>query len=45
MINFLEETEWDIKSVNKKPEDIIFIGSLESGHSCTWNEFKKNSKF
>lgn len=27
--------------LNCTPSDIIFIGSAKSGHSCTWEEFKK----
>lgn len=40
-MNFLEETKDDIKASGHKIEDIIFIGSEESGHSCTWEEFEK----
>lgn len=36
----LEETIKAIIHSNHKPEDIIFIGSEVSGHSCTWEEFK-----
>jgi hypothetical protein len=40
MSNFLEETIEDIKESGHKIEDIIFIGSVASGHQCTWDEFK-----
>ncbi len=39
-MNLLEETIEDIESAGKSVEDIIFIGSQNSGHSCTWEEFK-----
>jgi len=44
-MSLLEETKDCIKSAGKKPEDIIFIGSLESGYSCTWDEFIKLADF
>ncbi len=40
MNNFLEETVEAIKESGHTAEDIVFIGSLESGHSCSWNEFQ-----
>jgi len=40
-MNLLEETKEGIKSSGHKIKDIIFIGSEESGHSCTWEEYKK----
>lgn len=40
-MNLLKETQQTIKRVDKTPEDIIYIGSLGSGHSCTWKEFCK----
>jgi hypothetical protein len=39
MVNFLEETIDDITKSGHTPEDIIFIGSVESGYCCTWEEF------
>jgi hypothetical protein len=39
MTNLLEETKNAIKQSGHKPEDIIFIGSEESGHHCTWDLF------
>ena len=39
--NLLNETIKDIKNSGHTPEDIIFIGSENSGYSCSWNEFKK----
>lgn len=38
--NLLSETEADIKSSGHAPADIVFIGSRESGHQCTWWEFQ-----
>jgi len=39
MTNLLNETISFLKHVGKRFEDIKFIGSLGSGHSCTWIEF------
>ena len=39
MINFLEETKSKIEEAGCSTDDIIFIGSEKSGHSCTWDEF------
>lgn len=39
MINLLEETKRDIEDAGYKTENIVFIGSQETGHQCTWNEF------
>lgn len=36
---FLEETVEAIRESGHEPGDIIFIGSQESGHCCTWDEF------
>ena len=36
-MNLLEETEQYLEQITSP---IIFIGSLETGHSCTWEEFK-----
>lgn len=38
-MTFLEITKAAIADSWHTPNDIIFIGSLVSGHSCTWNEF------
>lgn len=40
MGNLLKETVEDLEYLELNVDDIIFIGSLESGHSCTWEEFK-----
>lgn len=40
-MNLLSETIDAIKNSGHTPEDIYFIGSRESGHSCTWEEYKK----
>ena len=39
-MNLLHETIEDIRASGHDPEDIIFIGSEETGHSCTWDEYK-----
>ncbi len=39
MINFLQETICDIKKSGYTVNDIMFIGSPQTGHSCTWDEF------
>lgn len=39
MLNLLEETTDIMLKFGKSPDDIIFIGSEKSGHSCTWEEF------
>lgn len=41
MINLLSETKRAINDSGHGPSDIIFIGSEESGHSCSWKEFLK----
>lgn len=38
-MNLLEETRESIKESGHLPEDIVFIGSVESGHECTWDQF------
>lgn len=40
-MNLLQETLEDIKDSGHTLQDVIFIGSEESGHSCTWEEFEK----
>ena len=40
-MNLLSETLRDIKTSGHSVEDIAFIGSEKSGHSCTWQEFKR----
>ena len=39
-MNLLKETREAIKDSGHKTEDIIFIGSKQSGHSCSWAEFE-----
>ena len=39
MQNLLKETIKDIKQSGHKVSDITFIGSIDSGYSCTWDEF------
>jgi len=38
-MNFLEETISAMESSGNLLEDISFIGSEVSGHSCTWDDF------
>ena len=40
-INLLNRTIQEIEDLDFTPEDIIFIGSPESSHSCSWEEFKE----
>lgn len=37
--NLLTETEMAISEAGHTIDEIVFIGSLDSGHSCTWDEF------
>ena len=39
-MNLLEETIEAIENSGHEIEDIIFIGSEESGYCCDWDEFK-----
>jgi hypothetical protein len=39
-MNLLQETVEDIKRSEHTVEDIIFIGSEESGYYCSWEEFR-----
>lgn len=39
MGNLLKETTDAIADSGHDPADIVFIGSEESGHRCTWEEF------
>ena len=41
MINFLKETLEAIEQSGHIVDEIVFIGSLETGHNCSWTEFKK----
>lgn len=40
-MNLLIETKDAIKRSGHNLNQIMFIGSLKTGHSCTWKEFKK----
>lgn len=40
-MNFLEETREAIESSGHSPKDIIFIGSEQTNHQCSWEEFKQ----
>lgn len=44
-MNFLQETTALIQSLGLTPEDIDFIGSEKSGHSCTWEQFLNLADF
>lgn len=39
-MNLLEETILAIREIDHEIEDIVFIGSQSSDHSCTWSEFE-----
>jgi hypothetical protein len=39
-MNLLDETTSAIEASGHDPSQIVFIGSEESGHSCTWDEFR-----
>jgi hypothetical protein len=39
-MNLLKETISELKKSGHSPTDIVFIGSEESGHTCTWEEFQ-----
>ena len=41
MINFLKETLEAIEHSDHIVDEIVFIGSLETGYNCSWTEFKK----
>lgn len=45
MTNFLQETIKAIKESGHSHEDIIFIGSHESGYRCDWQQFIKIADF
>lgn len=38
-MNLLSETRTAINESGHKIKDIVFIGSEDSGHSCSWDEF------
>jgi hypothetical protein len=40
MSNLLEETRSLIEEYGHTPADIVFIGSAESGHRCSWAQFE-----
>lgn len=44
-MTLLEETKSAIESQHQSVDDIIFIGSEYSGHSCTWDEFTTLADF
>lgn len=39
--NLLEQTKKAIGRSNHSIEDIVYIGSRRTGHSCTWDDFCK----
>lgn len=39
-MNLLKETLEDIEESGHQADDIIFIGSEQTGHSCDWQEFE-----
>ena len=40
-MTLLEETKQKIQDLKYDTDSIVFIGSKETGHSCTWSEFEK----
>lgn len=40
-INILTETRRIIFTYSLRPENILFIGSSKTNHSCTWDEFRR----
>ena len=44
-MSLLTETTDCITTSGHTPKDIIFIGSANTGYSCTWEEFKKLALF
>lgn len=38
-MNLLKETKEAISESGHNPSQIVFIGSEQSGHSCSWDEF------
>jgi hypothetical protein len=45
MRNFLEESRKEIEESGHTPDDIVFIGSEESGHQCSFDEFCQLADF
>ena len=45
MINFLTETQTTLACAGQTEADILFIGSEESGHECSWPEFQTLANF
>ena len=39
-VNLLEETKKSIENFGQEIDNIVFIGSQESGHECSWELFK-----
>lgn len=42
---FLTETIRAIKRSGHKIGDVVFIGSVQSGHSCSWTKFRRLADF
>lgn len=42
---FFEETRRAIAANGQTPAEICFLGSAESGHECTWAEFRSLADF
>ena len=38
--NLLKETKEAIRASGHRIGDIVFIGSEDSGHECSWGEFE-----
>jgi len=44
-MNFLQETTQAITDSRHAIDDVIFIGSEETGHQCSWSEFVELANF
>ncbi len=44
-MNLYKETKELIDALHQNVDDIIFIGSEDSGYSCTWDEFTTLADF
>jgi len=42
---FLDETIEDIEMSGHTPDDIFYIGSAQSGHRCTWQQFQELANY
>lgn len=45
MVNFLDETILQLNHAGKSSDDVVYIGSTDTGHRCTWLEFEELANF